>query len=257
MATKANAAPVEARHTTYEITAALSDALAAMDYLEEQVDARAAEIRAAGGELPPDLAEYERAVLERIEQLAGEGLAKLENIALVRRDLALRRDVEGTNKAHMSAEAGRYLRRQQAVERTIDRLKGLSASLFRAMGVQRHDGERIKTRVQRGPMRIAPMHGSSAPAEYCVDTWSMRGPHAEDVHYALVDAGRAGLLAGIERGRAFVPELAKADAQEALNARALLRGEDGEPVGEARPGERIALPDLGIVVEFGTTVVDW
>lgn len=242
--------------TTYEITAHLADALAAMEYLEEQVDARAAEIQAAGGELPADLAEYERAVLAKIEQLSGEGLVKLENIALVRRDLDRRVDVEKAHKAHMNAEAERYRRRQQHGERTIGRLKGLSASLFRVLGVERFDGERIKTRVQRGAMRIEPLKAESPPVEYCVETWSMRANVADDVADVLseTDPGSLGL---IDRKRVFVAEFAKDDVQSALNQRALSLDERGEAIGEARPGERILLPALGVAVEFGATVIDW
>lgn len=242
--------------TSYEITRDLRDALSAMEYLDEQIEERRSEIEAASGVLPDDLAGHEALVMAKLEALLGEGEQKLENLALVRRDLKLRVDVEATHKAHMAGEADRYRGRQRIVERAVERLKDFSASLFKAMNTKRVDGERIKTRVQRGAMMISPLKPDAPPFEYCVETWSMRMAVAEGIADIIRETTPAA-LGEIERQWTFVAELAKDDVQQALNLRALSRGEGGEPTGEPGPGDRIVLADMGIVVEFGTTVIDW
>lgn len=243
--------------TTYEITAKLADLLASMRFLDEQIDERAAEIEAASGVLPADLAQYEQHLMFRIEKTLGEGVAKLENLALVRRDLALERDREAVNKAHMTAEADRYRARQRMVERAIDRLKGLSVSLFRATGTARHDGERIRTRVQRGAMAIEPRDPSQPPEEYVVASWEMRGP-VEARLLEIVRAAEPGLMGEVATRRAFVPAMAAADAKAELAAIQLgAFGPHAEGGWEPEPGGAYELRETGVVVSFGATVIDW
>ena len=230
--------------TMYEITSELADVLASMDYLNEQIEARAAEIEAGGGELPPDLAEQEAALTAKIDTLVGEEVPqKLENLALVRRDLKARLLVEGAQREALAGEAQRYAKRILSVKQNVDRLKAMSAKLFRMSGQQRVDGERIKTRVQAGPLNLRPVNPENPPHEFCREVWTMPARIA-DLIEDIVRVYDPGVLGEVHRLREFAPEYARRAVQDRLNGV------------EPSPGGSVTI-DSELIASWAAVVVDW
>lgn len=231
----------------YELKDEYLEVATRLRVLNDEIEERASEIQAAGGEIPQDLVEREEELLDQLVAIGDSIEQKSERIAHMIRNLEGDAAVFDAEAAQFRDEMRRYERKATACRKDVDWLKGYIQRTLHAINQTETQGEKLKVRLQRSSTpRILAMNPADPPAQFVRVIAKM--PKGL---WGLVQAflEKQDATPSVEIDEQFMGSLAKESALAAVRERLGVETNAQIPFGTH------AVPELDVVVQYSDRVV--